>query len=81
VKRARFGPVAAVVALLACTWPPRATFAGELASVHHVIATHSIAAQRAFDDGLFMLEAFDMGEARLRFRRAATLDPTCAMAS
>jgi len=27
-----------------------------------------------------MLEAFDMGEARLRFRQAAALDPACAMA-
>jgi len=50
------------------------------ARVHRAIATHSVAAQRAFDDGLFMLEAFNMGEARLRFRRAATIDPAWAMA-
>jgi tetratricopeptide (TPR) repeat protein len=50
------------------------------ASVHRAITTRVPAAQQAFDDGLLMLYAFNMAEARIAFEKAAQLDPDCAMA-
>ena len=50
------------------------------AAAHRSITTRSPDAQAAFDRGLVMLYAFNMGEARLAFARAAQIDPECAAA-
>ena len=44
------------------------------------VTTSSAEAQRAFDRGLTLAYGFSHGAAEKRFRRAAALDPTCAMA-
>jgi tetratricopeptide (TPR) repeat protein len=51
-----------------------------LAMAHRTITTSDLAAQNAFDIGLIMLYAFNIGQARDEFARAAALDPACAMA-
>ncbi len=47
---------------------------------HRVVATPSDEAQAFFDQGLAFLYAFNHDEAIRSFRRAAELDPQCAMA-
>ncbi|HNR30843.1 MAG TPA: hypothetical protein PKI11_08125, partial [Candidatus Hydrogenedentes bacterium] len=44
------------------------------------ISTASSAAQQAFDEGLLLTYAFNHGAAERAYRRAAALDPDCAMA-
>lgn len=51
-----------------------------LGAYHRAVTTNSDAAQKAFDQGLNLLFAFNHDEAGRAFRRAATLDPSCAMA-
>jgi hypothetical protein len=51
-----------------------------LGGVHHTISTKSPEAQRFFDQGLALIYGFNHDEALLSFRRAADLDPECAMA-
>lgn len=47
---------------------------------HRPVSTHSAEAQRAFDEGLTLLYAFNPEESRHAFRLAAALDPGLAMA-
>jgi tetratricopeptide (TPR) repeat protein len=47
---------------------------------HHSVNTKSTEAQRFFDQGLGLIYALDYNEAANSFRRAATVDPTMAMA-
>ena len=47
---------------------------------HRSVTTSDVAAQRAFDDGLTLLYAFNPDEARRSFERAAHDDPGLAMA-
>ncbi|MGH9481725.1 MAG: hypothetical protein ACRD1L_06500, partial [Terriglobales bacterium] len=47
--------------------------------VHHPIATHSPAAQAAFDRGLALVYAFNFQAAERTFREAAADDPSAAM--
>jgi len=49
-------------------------------SAHRPVSTHSAEAQRAFDEGLTLLDAFNPREARRAFRQAAAADPNLAMA-
>lgn len=49
------------------------------ASAHRTITTASADAQRFFDAGLTCLYAFNIGEARVDFGRAAAADPAAAM--
>ena len=51
-----------------------------LGDVHHPVSTKNPEAQRFFDQGLALIYAFNHDEALLSFRRAAELDPQCAMA-
>jgi tetratricopeptide (TPR) repeat protein len=51
-----------------------------LATAHRTISTTVLASQNAFDRGLIMLYAFNIGQARDEFAHAAALDPSCAMA-
>ncbi len=54
--------------------------AGPVARAHRTIATASAAAQTAFDRGLIMLYAFNIGEARIAFRAAESADPGATLA-
>jgi predicted Zn-dependent protease len=54
--------------------------AAEEAHAHWAVATADPKAQGAFDRGLAMLYAFDVGEARVAFAGAAERDPDLAMA-
>jgi hypothetical protein len=47
---------------------------------HHAVSTRNAAAQQAFDEGLTLYYAYNRGEARRRFERAAALDPQLAAA-
>ncbi len=47
---------------------------------HRTVSTVNAGAQRAFDEGLTLLYAFNYDEARRRFAEAARLDPHLAMA-
>jgi tetratricopeptide (TPR) repeat protein len=47
---------------------------------HHAVSTKSNEAQRFFDQGLGFIYALDYSEAANSFQRAATVDPTMAMA-
>ena len=47
---------------------------------HHAVSTKSKEAQRFFDQGLGLIYALDYNEAANSFRRAASVDPTMAMA-
>lgn len=51
-----------------------------LGKLHRKVTTMSPEAQRYFDQGLAFLYAFNHDEALRAFRRAAELDPRCAMA-
>ena len=51
-----------------------------LGSHSYKVTTSSPEAQRAFDRGLTLAYGFSHGEAEREFRRAAELDPRCAMA-
>lgn len=51
-----------------------------LGNVHHPVTTQSPEAQRYFDQGLAYCYAFNHAEAIRSFKRAAELDPGCAMA-
>ena len=51
-----------------------------LGKLHRKVTTTSPEAQRYFDQGLAFLYAFNHDEALRAFRRAAELDPRCAMA-
>ncbi len=52
----------------------------QAALVHHQVGTSSADAQRAFDEGLTLIYAFNREEARKRFEQAAKADPKLAMA-
>ncbi len=68
---------AALAALLA---PPLLGLdSGEPAAAHRAITTRSAEAQRWFDAGLVRLYAFNIGDAREDFARAAKADPLAAM--
>ena len=60
------------------TVSPGSTF--DLGSHTYPITTASPEAQRAFDRGLTLSYAFSHGAAEKEFRRAAEIDPKCAMA-
>lgn len=68
-------PIAALAASSVAVVPAAGT-----AFVHHAVSTTSVGAQRAFDEGLTLVYAFNRDEARKRFERAAALDPTLAVA-
>jgi tetratricopeptide (TPR) repeat protein len=51
-----------------------------LGSTHHAVSTKSAEAQKFFDQGLAYYYAFNHAEAIRSFKRAAELDPACAMA-
>ncbi len=51
-----------------------------LGTLHRPITTSSPEAQRYFDQGLAFLYAFNHDESIRSFRKAAALDPSCAMA-
>ncbi len=52
----------------------------QAALVHHQVGTANADAQRAFDEGLTLIYAFNREEARKRFEQAAKADPKLAMA-
>lgn len=54
--------------------------ATDVVRAHHPVSTTNPVAQAAFDDGLTLLYAFNPGEARRAFERAAAADPQLAMA-
>src|SRR3954454_9989402 len=51
-----------------------------LGSTHHAVSTKSPQAQKFFDQGLAYCYAFNHAEAVRSFKRAAEIDPACAMA-
>ena len=51
-----------------------------LGELHHPVATNNAEAQRFFDQGLTLVYAFNYGDARRSFQRAAELDPQMPMA-
>jgi len=59
--------------------PLLALDSGEPAGAHRAITTQSAEAQRWFDAGLVRMYAFNIGEAREDFERAAKADPSAAM--
>src|ERR1700722_5324 len=59
---------------------PAGTTSPAYDSAHRPVSTHSADAQRAFDEGLTLLDAFNPRESRRAFRQAATADPNLAMA-
>ena len=69
---------AAVAAVLLGAGMP--SLGAEQARAHWSVSTTDPKAQAAFDRGLAMLYAFDVGEARVAFGEAATRDPGLAMA-
>jgi len=62
-----------------CALPLLALDSGEPAAAHRTITTASADAQRWFDAGLVRLYAFNIGEAREDFAKAAKADPKAAM--
>lgn len=56
-------------------WKPK-----ETGQFHRAVTTTSPEAQKWFDQGLVLCFAFDQEVARLSFKRAAEIDPKCAMA-
>ena len=72
-----FFPRAALA--LVCALPLLALDSGEPAAAHRTITTLSADAQRWFDAGLVRLYAFNIGEAREDFAKAAKADPKAAM--
>ena len=59
---------------------PSAPLIEGMGTHHHPVTTSSPRAQRYFDQGLIWYYAFNHDEAVCSFRRAADLDPDCAMA-
>src|SRR4051812_35919523 len=53
--------------------------ADAVSNLHHPVATNA-AAQRAFDDGLSQIYAFNHDEAAKQFKKAAAADPQLGMA-
>jgi hypothetical protein len=53
--------------------------ADDLGTLHYPITTSVAAAQQFFDQGLRLAYAFNHGEALRAFRKARTLDPSCAI--
>jgi tetratricopeptide (TPR) repeat protein len=53
--------------------------ADDLGTLHYPITTSVAAAQQFFDQGVRLAYAFNHGEALRAFRKARTLDPSCAM--
>ena len=51
-----------------------------LGDLHHPVSTHSLEAQKFFDQGLRFIYAFNHDEAARSFQHAAELDPKLAMA-
>jgi tetratricopeptide (TPR) repeat protein len=62
--------------------PAQATssWAAGLGDHHHPVSTDNPVAQRAFDEGLILIYAFNHDEAIRSFKRALELDPNMAMA-
>lgn len=58
---------------------PAALFA-DVTALHHPISTSNPLAQQYFDQGLTLVFAFNHDEAIRSFKKAAELDPNCAMA-
>src|SRR4051812_22855944 len=54
--------------------------AADLGNLHHPISTQNAEAQRAFDQGLSLVYAFNHDESIRSFKRASELDPSLAMA-
>jgi hypothetical protein len=75
LKRCTF--VLAALLAFAAPVPAQAPVA---ASAHRAIATAAPQAQAAFDRGLLMLYAFNIGEARDAFRSAEAADPRAVLA-
>lgn len=76
---------AALAALLTCFGAAPADVpvpepTGPVAHAHRAIATSVPQAQAAFDGGLVMLYAFNVGEARSAFRAAEAADPRAVLA-
>ncbi len=59
---------------------PPGAYQADLGKLHHPITTQSPDAQKAFDQGLTLVYAFNHDEAVNSFKRALALDPNCAMA-
>jgi tetratricopeptide (TPR) repeat protein len=78
------GLLAAVLFLFGLTsagaQTPSPQSSAPFAFAHFRVSTTNPEAQAAFDDGLTLLYAFNPEEARRRFERATTLDPSLAMA-
>jgi tetratricopeptide (TPR) repeat protein len=55
-------------------------YQADLGSLHHPITTNNPDVQKAFDQGLTLVYAFNHDEAINSFKRAIELDPECAMA-
>ena len=71
--------ICSLAAAVVCAVPGAAR-AAEEARAHWTVSTAVPQAQQAFDRGLAMLYAFNVGEARVAFEQAAKLDPDLAMA-
>ncbi len=59
---------------------PAGASATDLGDLHHAVSTSNAEAQRAFDQGLTLVYAFNHDEAIRSFKRALELDPNLAMA-
>lgn len=57
-----------------------AAYQADLGKLHHPITTQNADAQKAFDQGLTLVYAFNHEEAVNSFKRVLALDPNCAMA-
>jgi tetratricopeptide (TPR) repeat protein len=55
-------------------------YQADLGKLHHPVSTQNTDAQKAFDQGLTLVYAFNHDEAVNSFKRALALDPDCAMA-
>ncbi len=60
--------------------PTQAILFPELGRLHRAVTTNSVEAQEFFDQGLTFSYGFNHAEAIRSYRRAAELDPNCAMA-
>jgi hypothetical protein len=74
-----FRPLLHPTLALLLALPLLALDSGEPAAAHRTITTRSPDAQRWFDAGLVRMYAFNIGEAREDFAKAAKADPTAAM--
>jgi hypothetical protein len=74
-----FSPFPRAMLALFLALPLAGLDAGEPAAAHRTITTRSADAQRWFDAGLVRMYAFNIGEARVDFEKAAKADPTAAM--